>query len=163
MRTRALENILEELHLESFDYGCFEFSLPPPTGVEEFQVGYAVDSSGNTLVGAGEGDWRENWIVFARDFSGDPVFVDIDQPNLPVFTALHGEGTWSPWEIAPSIKAFATVLCAAKTLALGRESPIALGSNPIADHEREAFQALVKANGVSHDYWLAMFQDLDDA
>jgi hypothetical protein len=32
--------------------------------------------------------WRENWIVFAQDFSGDPVFVDINLANTPV-VELH--------------------------------------------------------------------------
>jgi hypothetical protein len=87
-------------------------------------------------------------------------FVDINLPNTPVFTAMHGEGTWSPWEIAPSLEAFATVLHGAQALASGRDSPVALESNPLTDHEREAFRALVEANGATWDYWLAMFQDL---
>jgi hypothetical protein len=160
MRTHALESVLKELRLESFDYDCFEFSVAGPAELEAFQVGYACDPSGNTLLGTSEGDWRENWIVFARDFSDDPVFVDINFPNMPVFTAMHGAGTWSPWEIAPSVNAFAIVLRAAQVLASHRESPVALESNPVADHERGAFEALVEANGVSPDYWLAMFQDL---
>src|SRR5438477_32533 len=131
MRTRVLENVLKEIRLESFDYDCFEFSIAPPAELEAFQVGYAVDPSGNTLLGTGEGDWHENWIVFARDFSDDPVFVDINLPSMPVFTAMHGEGVWSPWEIAPSVKAFAIVLRGAQALAFNRESPVALESNPI--------------------------------
>jgi hypothetical protein len=162
MSKLGLTNLLKELRLESFDYDCFTFSVSSVDGLDAFQVGYAFDPTGSTLSGAGGGDWRQNWIVVAQDFSGDPVFVDVDLPDSPVFTALHGEGTWSPWQIAPSLRTFATLLRRARALAAGRDSPIALESNPITVDEREAFQALVEANGASSDYWLAMFQDLGD-
>ncbi|MED1405508.1 hypothetical protein P4U07_22345 [Bacillus mycoides] len=72
--------------------------------IEEGQVGYHVDLDGQNLTSDKEGDWREEWIVIGMDsYVGDPVFVDINDINLPVYTAEHGEDFWNPVRKGDSI------------------------------------------------------------
>lgn len=60
---------------------------------------------GQSLVGNEEGDWKEGWIVIGIDsYLGDPIFVDSNDENCPVYTAMHGEGEWEPECIAERIE-----------------------------------------------------------
>ena len=52
-------------------------------------------------------DWQPQWFVIGMEtLIGDPVFVDLDDPNLPVFTAMHGMGSWRAVRLAPSLEGF---------------------------------------------------------
>lgn len=56
--------------------------------IEEGQLGYSFDEEGQSLVGNEEGDWKEGWIVIGIDsYLGDPIFVDSNDENCPVYTA----------------------------------------------------------------------------
>ncbi|MFV5912317.1 hypothetical protein [Bacillus cereus] len=64
--------------------------------IEEGQLGYSFDE---------EGDWKEGWIVIGIDsYLGDPIFVDSNDENCPVYTAMHGEGEWELECIAERIE-----------------------------------------------------------
>jgi hypothetical protein len=79
--------------------------LATPDELGELQVGYGVGPDGEDLTGDAPGDWRPSWLVIGTDEDlGDPVFVDLDDANLPVFTAMHGAGTWDPRPVAPSLQ-----------------------------------------------------------
>lgn len=57
--------------------------------IEEGQLGYSFDEEGQSLVGNEEGDWKEGWIVIGIDsYLGDPIFVDRNDENCPVYTEL---------------------------------------------------------------------------
>jgi hypothetical protein len=59
------------------------------------------------FTGENAGDWKRDWFVIAcEDLLGDPIFVDLSEPGLPVFTAAHGEGEWNPVLIASSLRGF---------------------------------------------------------
>lgn len=162
MTIEQVRDLLESLSLQSFSCGCFDFELAAPESLVDFQIGYAVDPAGDSLVGETDGAWEASWVALARDFLCDPIFTDTNLPMLPVFTAVHGAGKWTPRQIAPSFSAFADVMRAALTLARGRESPVALRSNPIGEEERQAFRAIVDTNGASAEYWLGLFEDPGD-
>ncbi|PGU11145.1 hypothetical protein, partial [Bacillus thuringiensis] len=73
--------------------------------IEEGQLGYSFDEEGQSLVGNEEGDWKEGWIVIGIDsYLGDPIFVDSNDENCPVYTAMHGEGEWEKECIAERIE-----------------------------------------------------------
>ena len=96
------------------------------------QIGYSVNPHGNSLVGGENGDWKETWRVLGyEDLCGDPVFVDVRIPELPVFTAPHGMGDWNATQISDSFEAFNKSLKIVAEIALGRENAVRLEGNPI--------------------------------
>lgn len=73
--------------------------------IEERQLGYSFDEEGQSLAGNEEGDWKDGWIVIGIDsYLGDPIFVDSNDENCPVYTAMHGEGEWEKECIAERIE-----------------------------------------------------------
>jgi hypothetical protein len=83
-----------------------EVELYAPAELEAGQVGYSVDVEGRSLIG-GDGGWRAEWVVIGIEtLLGDPIFVDVTTPQLPVFTAMHGMGKWDPELIADSLEQF---------------------------------------------------------
>lgn len=83
-----------------------EVTLVPPSDLDAAQVGYATDAQGRDLT-SGEGRWQPQWLVIGTDFFlGDPYFVDLSRPDLPVFTAMHGAGKWDPEPVAKSLQDF---------------------------------------------------------
>ena len=115
--------------------------------LDEAQVGYAVDTSGRRLVGTESGAWAPEWLVVAiEDELGDPLFVDTGKPSWPVFTAPHGEGRWEPDQIADSFEGFLAALEVMRTVARGRETPVARESNPVSDSERDRALGVISAS-----------------
>jgi hypothetical protein len=75
--------------------------------INENQIGYSVDSEDQSLVGESNGDWKKNWLVIGcESLCGDPLFIDIETENFPVFTAMHGVGSWDGKLIADNFKSF---------------------------------------------------------
>ena len=78
---------------------------------ETEQVGYSVSIKGEPLFGFNDGDWQEGWYVIGRETScGDPIFVDLNDPDIPVYTAAHGMGFWEEVCIADSYENFEDLL-----------------------------------------------------
>lgn len=81
-------------------------TIYPLDEIEEGQIGYRFDPNGISLIGAGD-RWRHNWIVIGHDnLSGDPIFIDIEGVDIPVFTSAHGQGSWESDLIAKSAVVF---------------------------------------------------------
>jgi len=139
----------------SFDVGGLE--LFPVSALEDAQVGYSRTSDGKSLVGTESGFWQANWVVICHELCcGDPIFVDLNAPNNPVFTAMHGEGSWSPQQIAISIEAFAACFREFAIIAELRGSPVAAQEHPVEDAERAAFLSRIKElnrGSISTDFW----------
>lgn len=80
--------------------------------LEEAQVGYRGSRPGDDGFVAPHG-WRRNWVVIAAD-AGDPYFLDVTKANdlgeCPVYTAMHGTGTWEPRLAASSLELFLRIL-----------------------------------------------------
>jgi hypothetical protein len=125
-------------------YGFGGIELIDAADLEAAQEGYT-----------GEG-WNDSWLVIGRDtLEGDPLFTDLDDPQLPVYTAMHGEGEWDPDPVATTLDAFFAALTALAAIAEGREFPVALDENPLSEDERTQFlQAVGAANpGIDLSYW----------
>jgi hypothetical protein len=106
--------------------------------LEEAQVGYSVSDSGERFTGVKKGDWKESWLVIGtEDLCGDPIFVDLNMPDLPVFTAAHGQGEWIPVMIAGSFEGFGKALGEIERISDGRQNPVQLQRNPLPVGERE--------------------------
>jgi hypothetical protein len=54
-------------------------------------------------------EWNADWVVIG-DCSADPVIADTSKPETPIFTAMHGCGSWEPELIAPNLGAYLQIL-----------------------------------------------------
>ena len=80
--------------------------------LERAQVGFRGARPGDESFVAPH-SWRRNWVVIAYD-NGDPYFLDVGKQNPdgdgPVWTAMHGTGTWEPTLAASSLAQFLRIL-----------------------------------------------------
>jgi hypothetical protein len=112
----------------------------------------------------GEG-WGEHWYVVARRSAhGDPIFVDVSSPGLPVMTAIHGMGEWTPVVVAPAWHDFIRAVERVRAFSIGREHLAALEENPPSDEERQALHDdLVRILGAPlPPMWEIMTMPVDD-
>ncbi|NRS90845.1 hypothetical protein HNQ02_003792 [Flavobacterium sp. 7E] len=89
-------------------YSSLEFFKP--NNLKEEQIGYRFNHLGKSLLGTNKGDWKKNWVAIGYDGIGDPIFVDFEKPNLPVFTSEHDEDEWNEKYIAISLDNFKKIL-----------------------------------------------------
>ena len=146
----------------SFGSTCVHISSPDQ--LKEMQIGYSVDPQGNSLVTNEPGYWRENWIVIGyEDLCGDPVFIDEATEGYPVYTAMHGIGSWNPKLIADSLEGFASALNAISQVAPGRTCPNELKENPLSQHERDRILVFIRLKNPRADmeFWTLWLEDND--
>ena len=117
-----------------------------PEGLDDAQIGYSRAPDGADLTGPDDGAWDRSWVVVGyEDQCGDPVFIDTALWDWPVYTAMHGEGTWDPSQIAVSFESFLSALARVRKASAGRETPVALENNPLSDSERSDLLASIAA------------------
>jgi hypothetical protein len=123
--------------------------------LDQEQMGYRFDTKNRSLITGQEGDWQEAWIVIGTDDLGDPIIVDMSEPDLKVMSAMHGEGEWEPYLIAESLEKFKAIILELKKISKNRTNPVALEKNPIKNQERKQFiKAIEEANpNIDVDYW----------
>jgi hypothetical protein len=137
--------VTSEIH-----FGYTGIALVPIEKIPEAQLGYSVIPDGDTT------DWKDSWLVVGHDIAlGDPIFIDGSIKDLPVFTAPHGEGYWSPTMIAPSTHAFFEIFEHFAVLAKNRQHPVALEKNPPSEKELKEFMDHVSryCSGKIPDFW----------
>ena len=129
---------LEPVSFRSVALGYEGITLFDGSDITEQQRGYSIGLSGEDLTGPNPGDWQREWLVIGIDeICGDPIFIDTSGDDLPVYTAMHGEGEWEPERIADSFGSFIAVLEQIRVIAAGRESPVALEENPLPEAVKE--------------------------
>jgi hypothetical protein len=124
--------------------------------IEEAQIGYGIDNKGSSLTGTVEGYWKESWLVIAyEDLCGDPIFIDIHKKGFPVYTAIHGEGTWDPENIATSFENFTKALTYIIEISKDRENPVKLENNPLSVVEKESVLKRIHSDneGIDAGFW----------
>jgi hypothetical protein len=129
--------------------------------LNEGQVGYSRHPEGRDLTGRAPGAWRASWLVIGNELlSGEPIFVDLAKPGIPVYTAMHGQGEWNPARIAKSFDGFVLGLREMEAASRGRKHPVALEKQPLGKAERrELIRRLRCLGGPSeHAFWLSWFQ-----
>jgi hypothetical protein len=124
--------------LSEVSIGYSGVALEANADVPAAQKGYSIIPAGQTT------DWKEPWLVVGHETSlGDPVFIDTGEERIPVYTAPHGEGTWSPELIAPSVDLFFAIIRRLAGIAKGRENPVAMEKNPISNAEIAEFRSFL--------------------
>ena len=80
--------------------------------LDEFQIGYSVDSDGNSLVSADEDTWDEKWVVIAYEtLCGDPIIIELNEDGYPVSLLMHGMDSWDNGSyLADSMVSFLNIL-----------------------------------------------------
>lgn len=111
---------LKIVSVREFSVGLTTIHLFSEAEFSDGQLGYSINSNGNSLVGDKKGDWKQNWFVIGyEDLCGDPIFTDLSRENFPVFTAAHGTGNWEPILIADNFDSFIEKL----EIIMSRKSP----------------------------------------
>jgi hypothetical protein len=129
----------ESLDFDTVEYGGLGITVLRPDNISRHQAGFAVSADGRPRAGTLPGDWRAEWLVIGLDTAcGDPIFTS-DDSGHSVFTAMHGEGSWAPKLVAPSLEVFALCLRAFRQLASGRSRPDELETNPPPVEEQARF------------------------
>lgn len=103
----AIPNLKEEVYRGS----SFDVILFSKESADKEQEGYSISKEGDPLYGFNEGDWQEGWFVIGyEDSCGDPIFIDLNDPGIPVYTASHGVGRWNEILLAESYDEFIQIL-----------------------------------------------------
>jgi len=140
MNIPALYKRIREELPDEVSFGCGGIKLFGTTDIENAQVGYSVAPDGTTLSSEDKGGWRSSWLVIGNETGcGDPLFIDIDAPELPVLTAMHGEEQWTATEVAGSAETFAKCLEEFSRISIGRRNSLEREVNPVSDDERRSF------------------------
>lgn len=127
------------LDFESIEYGIGGVRLLRLGDVPQGQVGYAVGRDGESFVGTGPGDWRPEWMVIGYEMAcGDPIFASQESPH-PVFTAMHGQGSWEPTLVAQSLDGFEECLTVFQRFATARSNEMELAANPATAEEQSRY------------------------
>jgi len=164
--TARYKGFLAALPAKEVSFGAGGLRIYSESEIENAQIGYSVTSEGESLCGNEQGDWQSTWLVIGEETgTGDPIFIDTADQSPAVFTAIHGEGDWSPDRISVSIDAFTNILREFASIAAGRSNPVEAENNPLADGEKEAFLSRVaEINGEKSaaEFWEAMFGYVED-
>ena len=142
---------------DEVSFGCGGIELFALAEIESLQVGYSIKPDGSSLCTGEEGAWQPAWIVIGRETGlGDPIFIDTSSAALPVYTAMHGEGTWELVSVATSAEAFANCCNEFSRIAAGRANPGEYAANPISGDERVRFLARIaelNRTPVAPEFW----------
>lgn len=146
MNRQAYLQLLQSAPWRTVSLGAGGVDLFAAEELDDAQVGYAVSPDGERLTGTGEDDWQAGWLAVGIETTcGDPLFIDLAAPEMPVYTAMHGMGYWEPQPVADSAEAFFRSLELVRAAAAGREHPVALDAHPLPASERDAVLRQIRA------------------
>ncbi len=129
----------EGLGFDEVSLGVGGVKLLAIAEIPRAQIGYSVSPGGKSLCDGSSGSWNPAWIVIGIETCcGDPIILNTSDTMLPVMTAMHGEGSWQPYSIAKSIRAFTASVREVKRIEAGRENPVEMESNPLPAGEKTA-------------------------
>jgi hypothetical protein len=94
----------------------------------------------------GGGNWIESWYVIGLDTEeDDPIFIDLADPQTPVYTGGAYDGEWEWDTVTESVDGFFA--------ALVEFDKIAKGPFPPSAADRDAYLAAVAAANPGLDTW----------
>ena len=154
-----MEFNLPELTPGSFTFGVVDLLLFSNDNSVKYQTGFSVDREGNPLFGFDEGDWQEGWYVLGIDQSCvDPIFIDLNDPDLPIYTAMTGMGDWEEKLISENYESFLNAL----SLVAGLKKRYGSSDN-VPDEEAQAFMLEIQRTvGEADLYYWGMYIQLEE-
>lgn len=156
-------NQLQRFGSARVELGVGGIELFPSEDIVVRQVGYSVAANGLTLSASARGGWNSRWLVIGQDLCvGDPIFIDMDDPQSPVMTAVHGEGEWNPVVISKSSEGIFAIMQGLADISLDRSDPDQFKAHPITAPERQKFLNQIKQwndTEDAEDFWLAQLGD----
>lgn len=157
---KILRSILDDNSISEVFFGNHGLNIIQSSQIDEMQLGYSIHPDGSDLCGTNEGDWLREWIVIGNDTEvGDPFFVDSSDNDLPVYTAMHGMGTWEPELVSNSLKSFIEALQYLKSLTNQTYSLIDPDDDTITDEEKlnSIQEKIVRICGAD-EFWESFFK-----
>ncbi len=154
-----MEYNLPELTPGAFSFGVVDLLLFSNDNSVKYQTGFSVDREGNPLFGFDEGDWQEGWYVIGIDQSCvDPIFIDLNDPDLPIYTAMTGMGDWQEKLISENYESFLNAL------SLVTELKERFGSSDkVPDEEAQEFMLEIqRIVGEADLYYWGMYIQLEE-
>ena len=139
------------LSVDKVSIGYSSIELVPAGELPSAQQGY----------GNASGDWQAEWLVIGHEgLGGDPLFIDTEDDDFPVYTAGHGEGSWTPRLIAFSFRHFGQILGHLHQLSRGRSNPSELERHPISADERVTFMEFIRRGSpdVDFGFWESLLE-----
>lgn len=135
----------QSINFDSVSLGFTEVNLFQTEELDSEQIGYRVDTNGNSLIDEENGGWKDCWFVIGyEDCCGDPIFIDGNDEVYPVFTAMHGEEEWEETLIATSFAGFIKALECVQSISKDRENPVKLEEKPIKFFEKRRVLKAIK-------------------
>ncbi len=136
-----LKEALSYLSSSVVAIGFSSIEISPLQQLDALQEGYS---------GA---NWQKGWLVIGHEgLAGDPIFVDLGEKQIPVFTAAHDTGSWSPVCLAESIEGFCAIVEKLRKLARNRSNPVELEANPLGEKEVDRFLSDVAKSNPQADF-----------
>ncbi len=140
--------------LDRISIGYSSIELAPARELRSAQRGYGdTDSEAS--------GWQSEWLVIGHEgLCGDPLFIDTDDDEFPVYTADHGAGSWAPRLLAFSFRHFTEILKRLHQLSRSRSNPVELERHPLSDGERIAFMEFIRRESpdVDFGFWESLFE-----
>ncbi|PIE24052.1 MAG: hypothetical protein CSA62_04395 [Planctomycetota bacterium] len=161
----ALEQAMPRLAAGDCCLGGRELRLFGVAELADAQLGFSVGPQGHPLWGEAPGDWLRSWLVIGEDDEhGDPIFIDLAQEPLPVYTAIVGEGTWEPVAIATSFESFVQIFECWAQMAVGRATREELEECPLSLAESEELLGELRRRdpGLDPRYWQDWLEGVSD-
>jgi hypothetical protein len=125
------------------------------------QIGYSVDKNGSNITVNKLGSWQKSWCVIAQDTElGDPYFIDFDDKQLNVFTAVFNDevNQWQSTLVATSLQGFIECINLLHEFTQQSKAQLIPDSSSIFDLETlEKFGMQLAEISENTDFWKSFF------
>jgi hypothetical protein len=158
MNQKLEDFLINDYKTISINYADLE--IANASSFEKLQDGYRVNGlTKNSLLGKKPGDWKNEWYVIGS-LEGNPIFIDVTDNT--VYTASHGMGDWEEEKICDTLGDFKKLLDQLKSLAIGRENPVAFEKNPISKKDLMLYLSIIRKIEADEFFWMQFVETFED-
>ncbi|MDG1751887.1 MAG: hypothetical protein P8I03_09545 [Thalassotalea sp.] len=128
---------------------------------KQAQVGFSIDKNGANISGNSEGTWQRTWVVVAKDTElADPYYVDLNDENLTVYTAIFCEeiNQWQSTIVSSTLSGFIECISLLFNFTEQNQPQFIPDSSSIFDLEKlEIFGIQLATISENTDFWKNFF------